>query len=92
MYKTKPSITSGAVHFKHAGEVQNETVATPSDLSVKLQKDDGCSKDVDPVNYQSLVGSLLYAAIATRPDIAQSVGAVSKYCSKPTETHLTAAK
>ena len=69
-----------------------KTVATPSDLSVKLQKDDGCSKDVDPVNYQSLVGSLLYAAIATRPDIAQSVGVVSKYCSKPTETHLTAAK
>ena len=37
---------------------------------------------------------ILYAAITTRPDIAQSVGVVSKYCSKPTETvtHLTAAQ
>ena len=39
-----------------------------------------------------MVGSLLYAAIATRPDVAQAVGVVSKFCSKPTEAHLTAAK
>ena len=36
-----------------------------------------------------MVGSLLYAAIATHPDIAQAVGVV---CSRPTEAHLTAAK
>ena len=47
---------------------------------------------VDPVLYQSIVGSLLYAAIGTRPDIAQAVGVISKYCSRPTEAHLTAAK
>ena len=39
-----------------------------------------------------MVGSLLYAAIATRPDIAQAVGAVSKFNSCPTQTHLTAVK
>ena len=39
-----------------------------------------------------MVGSLLYAAIASRPDIAQAVGAVSKFNSKPTQTHLTAVK
>ena len=39
-----------------------------------------------------MVGSLLYAAIATRPDIAQAVGAVSKFCSKPSEAHLTAVR
>ena len=43
-----------------------------------------------------MVGSLLYAAIATRPDIAhdhdQAVGVVSKFCSQPTEAHLTAVK
>ena len=42
--------------------------------------------------YHSLVGSLLYAAIATRPDIAQAVGAVSKFNSCPTEAHLTVVK
>ena len=59
---------------------------------MKLVKDDGAAKLADPVYYQSMVGSLLYAAIATRPDIAQAVGAVSKYNSCPTETHLTGVK
>ena len=39
-----------------------------------------------------MVGSLLYASIATRPDIAQAVEAVSKFNSCPTEAHLTAVK
>ena len=69
-----------------------KTVATPTDLSVKLQKDDKYSKHVDVVLYQSIVGSLLYADIATRPDIAQAVGVVSKFNSRPTQAHLTAAK
>ena len=30
--------------------------------------------------------------IATRPNVAQAVGVVSKFCSKPTEAHLTAVK
>ena len=49
-------------------------VATPADLNVKLCKDDNVSKPVDSVLYRSMVGSLLYAAIATRPDIDQAVG------------------
>ena len=40
----------------------------------------------------SLVGSLLHAARATRPDIAHAVGVVSKFNAAPTQTHLTAVK
>ena len=39
-----------------------------------------------------MVGSLLHAARATRPDIAQAVGVVSKFNAEPTEAHLTAVK
>ena len=39
-------------------------VATPMDTNVKLVKDDGHSKKVDPIHYQSMVGSLLHAARA----------------------------
>ena len=42
--------------------------------------------------FESMVGSLLYASITTRPDIAQAVGAVSKFISNPNEAHLTAVK
>jgi hypothetical protein len=39
-----------------------------------------------------MVGSLIYAAIATRPDIAYAVAALAKFNSSPTEAHLTAVK
>ena len=67
-------------------------VSTPADPNVRLRKDDGVSKTVDPVLYQSMVGSLLYAVIATRPDVSQAVGTVSKFSSKPSEAHLTVVK
>ena len=47
-------------------------IATPADANVKLRKDDGISKPVNPSTYQSMVGSLLCAAMATQPDIAHS--------------------
>ncbi len=62
-------------------------VSTPTDPSVKLEKDDGISKGVDPVTYQSMIGSLMYAA--TRSDISFAVGVLSKFNSKPNESHLT---
>ena len=67
-------------------------VATPMDTNVKLVKNDGHSKKVDPIHYQSMVGSLLHAARATRPDISHAVGVVSKFNSEPTQAHLTAVK
>ena len=68
------------------------TVATPADVSVKLAMEDGVSNTVDPTAYQSIVGNLMYAATATRPDISFAVGVLSRFCSKPTMAHLTAAK
>jgi len=66
---------------------------TPPDVSVKLIKGDGVSKLVDQINYQSMIGSLLYAATATtRSDISHAVGAVSKFNSCPIEAHFTAVK
>ena len=67
-------------------------VATPMDFNVTLVKDDSKSNHVDQAQYQSMVGSLLYASTATRPDIAFAVGRVSKFSSAPTTAHLTAVK
>ena len=78
--------------LKKFGQTEAKSVSTPADLNVKLQKEDGVSRPVDTISYQSIVGSLLYAAITTRPDIAQAVGVVMKFCANPTQSHLTAAK
>ena len=78
--------------IKKHGLTEAKTVSTPIDLSVKLEKDDGISKAVNPISYQSIIGSLMYVTTATRPDISFAVGVLSKFNSKPNQTHLTAAK
>ena len=62
------------------------------DLNVRHVAEDGFSNLVDKTKYQSMLGSPLYAAAATRPDISHVVGAHSKFNSALTEAHLTASK
>jgi hypothetical protein len=42
--------------------------------------------------YQSAVGSLMYAMLGTRPDIAYTVAVLSRYCANPLPEHWTAVK
>ncbi len=42
--------------------------------------------------YQSAVGSLMYAMLGTRPDIAYTVSVVSRYSLNPTAKHFGAVK
>jgi Reverse transcriptase (RNA-dependent DNA polymerase) len=44
------------------------------------------------IPYQSAVGSLNYLMLATRPDIAYAVGAVSRFSSNPGKKHWEAVK
>jgi hypothetical protein len=57
--------------------------------------DDRGEKELDKdsvKHYQAIVGSLIYAALATRPDISYAVAALSRYNSRPFTSHMTAAK
>ena len=67
-------------------------ISTPADTNAKLVKEDSTSKLVDGSLYRAMVGSLLYISNATQPDIANAVGVVSLFNSKPNQTHLTAVK
>ncbi len=46
----------------------------------------------DTKMYQQLIGSLMYIAGGTRPDIAYAVSACSQFMSNPGPTHIAAAK
>ncbi|KAG8189494.1 hypothetical protein JTE90_008456 [Oedothorax gibbosus] len=46
----------------------------------------------EKIPYQAAVGSLLYAAQATRPDIGHSVNLACKFCNNPDRTHWTFVK
>lgn len=83
------SLWSEAVSSENAEEVQ--AWGCQSNVYTSC-KDDGVSKDVDSTTYQSMVGSLLYASIATKPYISQAIAVVSKYNSNPSEAYLNAVK
>ena len=69
MHNAKPVSTPFASHFKLSKE-----------MCPKTQEDmDYMSK----VPYASAVGSLMYAMVCTRPDIAHAVGVVSRYMKNP---------
>ena len=44
------------------------------------------------VLYVSAVGSLMYAMVCTRPNIAHAVGVLNRYLSKPGKEHWTTVK
>ncbi|XP_039145510.1 secreted RxLR effector protein 161-like [Dioscorea cayenensis subsp. rotundata] len=59
-------------------------------ITEKLTKDEH-GKDIDPILYRSMIGSLLYLT-GSRPDICFSVGVCARYQASPKESHLTAVK
>ena len=74
---------------------ESKPVKVPIPVGVKLSVEQ-CPKtqeeeeDMSQVPYASGVGSLMYAMVCTRPDIAHTVGVLSKYMSKPGKEHWTA--
>ena len=63
----------------------------PMRTNLKMTKNDGHPKPLDfQRRYQSKVGALNYAMVVTRPDIAEAVGVVSRFCANPTEEHMKA--
>src|ERR1700753_3563211 len=72
-------------------------VSTPINPGIKLSQDQ-CPKTADDVDamhsvpYSHAVGSLMYLAISTRPDIAYAVGVLSRFSSNPGKEHWAAVK
>ncbi|XP_075162825.1 uncharacterized protein LOC142235454 [Haematobia irritans] len=66
---------------------------TPLAVGTVLKK---CSKEncegYDVKRYQSLIGSLTYLAVASRPDISHAVSKLSQFNSHPEKEHFDAAK
>ena len=69
MQNVKPLKTPLAAHFKLSSEHSPKT--------------DEERKDMESVPYASVIGSLMYAMVGTRPDIAHAVGVVSRFMANP---------
>jgi len=58
---------------------------TPYDTSVLLRKNRRIARD--QLRYSQIIGSLMYLASATRPDILFAVSKLSRFVSNPKDTH-----
>ena len=74
------------------GMSEAKKVQTPVSINDKLLKATEECEVVDQALFQSAVGSLLYLAMRTRPDIAFAVNNVARFSSKPTKQHWIAVK
>ena len=66
-------------------------IKTPIDSSLVLEPRETEARNRSN-NYVSLIGSLMYMAIATRPDIAYTVNRLASFTANPTLSHWNAAK
>jgi len=73
-----------------AGMAGCNPVHVPMEPRFKLSKESSAPA-VDATEYHSIVGSPRYL-VNTRPDLAYSVGYVSRFMEKPTTEHLAAVK
>ena len=65
---------------------------TPLSANTKIRKSNTQASPNEITKYQQIIGSLTYAAIGSRPDIAYAVNKLSKYNSNPDKSHFTATK
>ena len=82
--------TYAAKILETAGLTGCNPSATPMEPRLKLSKV-SAAPTIDSTMYRSVVGSLRYL-VNTRPDLAYSVGYISRFMENPTTEHLAAMK
>jgi len=70
----------------------SKPASVPLSPGAKLTKTAISDTLTEQSEYQSIVGSQMYAMLATRPDLGQSIQQISQHNQKPTVIHLKAAR
>ena len=71
--------------LSHFGYSDYKPVSTPYDASLILRKNKRIMQD--QLRYSQIIGSLMYLASATRPDISFVVSKLSRFVSNPGDDH-----
>ena len=72
--------------------LSNGTKKVPMTEKLTTEDQSEAGSEVDSTHYRSMVGSILYASITCRPDIAFTVKELSRFLVKPLQAHLNAAR
>jgi Reverse transcriptase (RNA-dependent DNA polymerase) len=76
---------------KHFEITCGRAVNSPMDPNIELHISTN-PYDITDLSYASLIGSINYCAVATRPDVSYAVNKCAQYTSKPNITHWEVAK
>lgn len=79
------------------GMLSSKSVSIPLAAHIKLSKQQEPTEEANveymgKIPYSNVVGSIMYAMVCTRPDIAFGVGVVSRYMGNPGKCHWEAVK
>ena len=79
------------------GMTSTKLVYTPLTTSIRLSElyitqSESKKKYMPYVTYATVIGSLMYSMVCTRPDLAQTANVVSSYMGNPEMEHWQAAK
>ncbi|WVZ98076.1 hypothetical protein U9M48_043557 [Paspalum notatum var. saurae] len=90
LIKDESQITLSQTHYVEKvlirfGYIDNKPSPTPYDPSVTLKKNKRIG--VNQLKYSQIIGSLMYLASATRPDISFAVSKLSRFMSNPGTDH-----
>jgi hypothetical protein len=74
------------------GLAECKVASTPEAVGAADDKDPALERPTDRQRYMEIVGTLMYAAISTRPDIAHAVHYLASNMQAPTHRHALAAE
>lgn len=89
IFLSQPTLTSNLLE---ASGFVSSRAATPMVANLHLATSDRSSIATNPTGYLSILGSLSYLALGTRPDIAYSVNYLARFSSRPGQDHWLALK
>ena len=78
--------------LKRFGMADAKAAQTPLPTGYKTEQFDGTATAALRSQYQSVIGSLLYLMLGTRPNLAFAVTQMAKFAHNPSEDHLNKAK
>jgi hypothetical protein len=78
--------------LRKLGMQDSKPVSTPADASQKLVRAAEGEEYINQQQYQSIIGSLMYLSVSSRPDITYMVSTLARFSSHPTKQHWTALK
>ncbi|TFY52466.1 hypothetical protein EVJ58_g10003 [Rhodofomes roseus] len=65
-----------------------KSARTPLPAGAVLQKNTDTASEIFRTRYQSIIGSIMYAMLGTRPDISFAVTRLAKFSSNPSKEHM----